>query len=215
MTQINCEAPEISERKTIARRQFLRFLAGSPLLTATSAGTIASLLAPAPAERSRKATTRCAALDESLGADGIIPAPGEALNVFEFEPAAKKAVFAAGRAHALGLPPERRGRRRDARRQPHRVREVQHPRPTPDRRAQDRHEREDLRRDMGKPHLLLSGQQPRRLQPGGRGRRGARRRQAQAPDDPLHGRQREHRRREQGARLRPPGSCCIRPTTGT
>ena len=113
----------------------------------------------------------------------------------------RRPLFDAGRAGALGLSRERRGRRRDARCQPHRLREVQHPRPAPDRCAQDRHEREDLRRDVGQPHLLLPGQQPRRLQPGGGGRRGARRRQAQAPDDPLHGRQREHRRREQGARL--------------
>src|SRR5262245_62356225 len=39
------KGPAISERKTIARRQFLRFLAGSPLLTAASAGTVANLLA--------------------------------------------------------------------------------------------------------------------------------------------------------------------------
>jgi hypothetical protein len=32
----------------------------------------------------------------ALGPDGIIPAPGDALDVFEFEPAAKKAVFAQG-----------------------------------------------------------------------------------------------------------------------
>ena len=78
---------------------------------------------------------------------------------------------------------------------------LQHPRPAPDRCAQDRHQREDFRGDVGQPHLLLPGQQPRRLQPGGGGRRGACRRQAQAPDDPLDGRQRQHRRREQGARL--------------
>ena len=92
------------------------------------------------------------------------------------------------RAHALGLSPERRGRQRDPRCQPHRLREVQHSRPAPDRCAQGRYQREDLRRDMGQPDLLLPGQQPRRLQPGGGGRRGARRRQAPASDDPLHGR---------------------------
>ena len=96
MTQINCRAPEISERKTIARRQFLRFLAGSPLLTATSAGTIASLLAASSHQALAQSYDVLRGATRALGPDGIIPAPGDALDVFEFEPAAKKAVFAQG-----------------------------------------------------------------------------------------------------------------------
>jgi 4-hydroxymandelate oxidase len=96
MTEINCGAPEIAERKTIARRQFLRFLAGSPLLTATSAGAIASLLAASSHQALAQSYDVLRGATRALGPDGIIPAPGDALDVFEFEPAAKKAVFALG-----------------------------------------------------------------------------------------------------------------------
>src|SRR5258705_309072 len=96
MTQIDCKAPEISERKTIARRQFLRFLAGSPLLTATSAGTIANLLAASSHQALAQSYDVLRGAPRALGPDGIILAPGDALDVFEFEPAAKKAVFAQG-----------------------------------------------------------------------------------------------------------------------
>jgi 4-hydroxymandelate oxidase len=96
MTQTNCKASEISERNTIARRQFLRFLAGSPLLTATSAGTIASLLAASSHQALAQSYDVLRGATRALGPDGIIPAPGDALDVFEFEPAAKKAVFAQG-----------------------------------------------------------------------------------------------------------------------
>ena len=45
MTQITRKGSEVSKHQRIARRQFLSFLAGSPLLTASTAGAIASLLA--------------------------------------------------------------------------------------------------------------------------------------------------------------------------
>ena len=82
MTQIDCKAPEISERKTIARRQFLRFLAGSPLLTATSAGTIANLLAASSHQALAQSYDVLRGATRALGPDGIIPAPGDALDVF-------------------------------------------------------------------------------------------------------------------------------------
>src|SRR5882757_4547428 len=96
MTQITRKESEISKRDTIARRQFLRFLAGSPLLTATSAGTIASLLAASSHQALAQSYDVRRGSRRALGPDGIITAPADALDVFEFEPAAKKAVFAQG-----------------------------------------------------------------------------------------------------------------------
>jgi 4-hydroxymandelate oxidase len=96
MTRIKRKGPEISDRKTIARRQFLRFLAGSPLLTATSAGTIASVLAANSHQVLAQSYDVLRGSRRALGADGIITAPADALDVFEFEPAAKKAVLSQG-----------------------------------------------------------------------------------------------------------------------
>ena len=96
MTQITCKGPEISERTTSARRQFLRFLAGSPLLTATSAGTIANLLAASSHQALAQSYDVLRGARRALGPDGIITAPGDALDVFEFEPAAKKALLDQG-----------------------------------------------------------------------------------------------------------------------
>jgi len=96
MTRIQRKGPEISDRKTIARRQFLRFLAGSPLLTATSAGTIASVLAANAHQVLAQSYDVLRGSRRALGPDGIITAPADALDVFEFEPAAKKAVLSQG-----------------------------------------------------------------------------------------------------------------------
>jgi len=93
MTRMTSEVPEISQVKTIARRQFLRFLAGSPLLTATSAGAIASLLAASSQQVLAQSYDVLRGSRRALGPDGIITAPGDALDVFEFEPAAKKVVL--------------------------------------------------------------------------------------------------------------------------
>jgi 4-hydroxymandelate oxidase len=93
MTQIARKGSEISQRDRIARRQFLRFLAGSPLVTATSAGTIASLLAASPHQVLAQSYDVLRGSRRALGPDGIITAPADALDVFEFEPAAKKAVL--------------------------------------------------------------------------------------------------------------------------
>jgi 4-hydroxymandelate oxidase len=96
MTRIQRKGPEIPDRKTIARRQFLRFLAGSPLLTATSAGTIASVLAANAHQVLAQSYDVLRGSRRALGPDGIITAPTDALDVFEFEPAAKKAVLSQG-----------------------------------------------------------------------------------------------------------------------
>src|SRR3954468_11113820 len=96
MTRITCKGPEISKRQTIARRQFLRFLAGSPLLTAASASTIANLLAASSRQAFAQNYDALRGAEVAVGADGIITAPSQALDVFEFAPAAKKVLFDAG-----------------------------------------------------------------------------------------------------------------------
>src|SRR6266704_1702472 len=95
MTQITRKGPEISKPQTIARRQFLRFLAGSPLLTAASAATIANLLASSDQALAQSYDALRGA-EVAVGADGVITAPSQALDVFEFAPAAKKVLFDAG-----------------------------------------------------------------------------------------------------------------------
>ena len=96
MTPITHRGPEISKRKAIARRQFLHFLAGSPLLTATASGAITSLLAAASHQALAQSYDTLREAKVAVGADGIITAPGQALDVFEFEPAARKVLFDEG-----------------------------------------------------------------------------------------------------------------------
>jgi 4-hydroxymandelate oxidase len=82
--------------RQLARRQFLRFLAGSPLLAApTIASTIAGLLASASDNALAQSYDVLRGDAQKLGADGVITSPSQALNVFDFEPAAKKALVAA------------------------------------------------------------------------------------------------------------------------
>ena len=90
MTEITYKAPE---PKTIARRQFLRFLASSPLLTAAGAGAIFSELAAGSDQALAQSYDVLRGSRRALGPDGIITAPGDALDVFEFEPAARKALL--------------------------------------------------------------------------------------------------------------------------
>jgi len=99
MTRITRKGSEISKRDRIARRQFLRFLAGSPLLTATSTGAIAGLLAARSHQVLAQSYDVLRGSRRALGPDGIITAPADALDVFEFEPAAKKAVLSPGAAN--------------------------------------------------------------------------------------------------------------------
>jgi 4-hydroxymandelate oxidase len=94
MTQIPCEWPKLSKRDMIARRKFLKFLAASPLVaTPPVASTIATLFASAPGQALAQNYDVLRGSRRALGPDGIITAPGDALDVFEFEPAAKKAVL--------------------------------------------------------------------------------------------------------------------------
>ncbi|MGM4905427.1 alpha-hydroxy acid oxidase [Tardiphaga sp. 866_E4_N2_1] len=86
------EASDVSERTMIARRQLLRFFAASPLLTATSLGTISTLLT-ANSDALAQSYDVLRGSRRAFGPDGIITAPADALDVFEFEPAAKKAVL--------------------------------------------------------------------------------------------------------------------------
>jgi 4-hydroxymandelate oxidase len=80
-----------------ARRKFLNFLAGSPLVaTPTVASSIAALLASAPRAGLAQSYDALREAKIATGADGIITSPGAALDVFEFEPAAKKALLAQG-----------------------------------------------------------------------------------------------------------------------
>ena len=95
MIQIARNEADNSKRKMIARRQFLRYLAGSPLLTAASAGAI-GLLADSSHQVLAQSYDVLRGSRRALGPDGIITAPADALDVFEFEPAAKKAVLAQG-----------------------------------------------------------------------------------------------------------------------
>jgi 4-hydroxymandelate oxidase len=83
---------DVSERTMIARRQLLRFFAASPLLTATSLGTISTLLT-ANSDALAQSYDVLRGSRRAFGPDGIITAPADALDVFEFEPAAKKAVL--------------------------------------------------------------------------------------------------------------------------
>ena len=81
----------------LARRQFLGFLAGSPLLaTPAMTSVIASLLASASGQAFAQSYDALRGANVATGSDGIITSPGQALDVFEFEPAAKKALFAQG-----------------------------------------------------------------------------------------------------------------------
>ena len=81
----------------LARRQFLGFLAGSPLLaTPAVTSVITSLLASASDQALAQSYDALRGANVATGSDGIITSPGQALDVFEFEPAAKKALFAQG-----------------------------------------------------------------------------------------------------------------------
>jgi 4-hydroxymandelate oxidase len=80
-----------------ARRNFLQFLAASPLIaTSTVASSVAALVASAPSAGLAQSYDALRGANVATGDDGIITAPHEAINVFEFEPAAKKALFAQG-----------------------------------------------------------------------------------------------------------------------
>ena len=84
-------------RVPMARRKLWGFLAASPLAaTPTVASTIASLLASVPDRANAQSYDVLRGARRALGPDGVITQPGDALDLFEFEPAAKKAVLAQG-----------------------------------------------------------------------------------------------------------------------
>ena len=88
--------PNFVERNA-ARRRLLRWLASSPLVAAVaSTGSVTALLAAASSAARAQSYDALRGANVATGADGIITAPHEALNVFEFEAAAKKALYAAG-----------------------------------------------------------------------------------------------------------------------
>lgn len=81
----------------IARRKFLGFLAGSPLLaTASMDSIVAGLLASSPGQALAQSYDALRGAQVATGDDGVITAASQALNVFEFEPAARKALVGAG-----------------------------------------------------------------------------------------------------------------------
>jgi isopentenyl diphosphate isomerase/L-lactate dehydrogenase-like FMN-dependent dehydrogenase len=88
----------MSPRDSInARRRLLRFLAASPLVaTPAVASSIAALFASAPGVGFAQSYDALREANVATGSDGIITSPGQALNVFEFEPAAQKALLAQG-----------------------------------------------------------------------------------------------------------------------
>jgi len=81
----------------ISRRKLLHFLAASPLAaTPMFASSITALMASLPSEALGQSYDAVRGARRALGADGIITTASDALNVFEFEPAAKKALFEQG-----------------------------------------------------------------------------------------------------------------------
>src|SRR5258706_941134 len=94
--------------REVARRKFLGFLAGSPLLaTPALSSTIAALLASSPGGALAQSYDALRGANVATGADGIITGPHHAINVFEFEPAAQKGMFAqAAPAHSGHLQAE-------------------------------------------------------------------------------------------------------------
>src|SRR5438552_16353158 len=81
-------------RTTMARRQLLRFLVASPLVSVAAADAIAILLAAGSDQARAQSYDVLRGSRRALGPDGIITSPTDALDVFEFQPAAKKAVLA-------------------------------------------------------------------------------------------------------------------------
>src|SRR5215510_1662187 len=82
-----------------SRRKLLRYFAASPLLAApTVTSSIAALFASTPGEALAQSYDVLRGAAQKLDDDGVINSPVQALNVFDFEPAAKKAL-AASPAH--------------------------------------------------------------------------------------------------------------------
>ena len=80
------------EHRDQARRRFLRFLAGSPLLTAPAglASLTATILSSSSGNSSAQSYDVLRAPTKAVGE--VIESPDEALNLMDFEPAARKAL---------------------------------------------------------------------------------------------------------------------------
>jgi isopentenyl diphosphate isomerase/L-lactate dehydrogenase-like FMN-dependent dehydrogenase len=88
---------ETSDDRGMARRQFLRYLAGSPLIAGSvSMASVGALLASLPDPVLAQSYDVLRAPTAPLTADGIITSPDQALNVMDFEAAARKALTDAG-----------------------------------------------------------------------------------------------------------------------
>lgn len=93
MTILDAGAAAIAEQVS-ARRQFLRYLASSPLLAqGASLGSLAALIGALPADALAQSYDVLRAQTRKVGA--IIGHPDDALDVMDFEPAAKKVLPAA------------------------------------------------------------------------------------------------------------------------
>ncbi len=93
MKDIKFGSPPDLENALKARRQLLRFFSGSPLLMGSSASTLmAALSAVVPMKATAQSYDVLRAQARTVGE--IIDAPEDALNVMDFEPAAKKALAA-------------------------------------------------------------------------------------------------------------------------
>ncbi|MBV9191666.1 MAG: alpha-hydroxy-acid oxidizing protein, partial [Betaproteobacteria bacterium] len=76
-----------------ARRKLLQFLAASPLAAAPGvASSIVALFASTPDKALAQSYDVLRGAAQKLDADGVINSPAQALNVFDFEPAAKEAL---------------------------------------------------------------------------------------------------------------------------
>ena len=87
---------ETSNDRRVARRQFLQYLASSPLIAGTaSMASISALLASLPDKALAQSYDVLRAPTTPL-VNGIIASPEQALNVMDFEPAARAALVGAG-----------------------------------------------------------------------------------------------------------------------
>ncbi|GLK80286.1 alpha-hydroxy acid oxidase [Methylopila turkensis] len=85
------QTSEPSDARLSDRRAFLRFLAASPVMTPTAMSALAAALTAGSTDAFAQSYDVLRAPQQAT-ADGIISAPEQALNVFDFEPAAKKAL---------------------------------------------------------------------------------------------------------------------------
>ncbi|MFD1331899.1 alpha-hydroxy acid oxidase [Methylopila musalis] len=90
MNELDIRTP--SEAALTDRRNFIRFLAASPVLTPTAMSALVSALAAGVSGEAAAQSYDVLRAPQQKAVDGIITAPEQALNVFDFEPAAKKAL---------------------------------------------------------------------------------------------------------------------------